>query len=871
MSQISNRFAERALTALQRQNPFALRLAQLASLAVRIDANLLRRLRLEVLPVADVGAEADLWFSDIVASRGSDVLVLDAHARSLLREGLAQEGGRTLDDVIRVTAAAHSQEPEVIQLEERVNGLALRRDPQAIEEIEHELQRALRAMTSLSPSAKEIARWALRAFPSFDPIVRKAKTGQMLGLVASLVLGDQRAATDPVSADVSVEELAWALPPSNERIPVGVELLADGVRFHLSPLQGQTFDVPRTDPLIVSLHWKSADLEIERTLAVKHGCVAHIDGAPEVVEITTLAGDRYALRRVPGTATSEAQTQSGVVPAEVMAECFELELLGGNGPSAVGFAVAPGFAVTVARPFRGVPLVAQLGPEGRQWRTIESDDPQAEILCLAPVGSVTGGLELTEEGGKPSGETERWAIGFTEGTPSPLPVTISIAQQGPDRVRAEVGAAQAGIHLVGAPIVRDGRVWGMVLRPSSAPSNSSPVVRSWVAATSAAIRGVVEAAAKKYGGEANRQAIGWRTLQVRQERDTLHFTLDDGMVLEQPINQGEVRALLGEAAITRPEASARWDKILQDVLRAMIPQDLIDRLGVERRDLLLVVDEQAATYPWELILAAVGGERALSPLIVRQLATPNRAPLVSPAGEGGALIIDAPGTASKSDLVSGDAQQVTEILKQLGLDVSLAGSERPALVISRLFEHPYRLLHVNAYVGEKGILLGAGHFLGSREFSQMKLIPPVVFLNCLPDSAEPRRLDDPVGRLAIELARAGASIVVAVESPSTGPQPATDFAGVFYESLIREGLTFGESLRRAKERTRRDPRGMLWGDHQFYGDPQFRFTPRNQVGGQDSSAHTDQAAASAPPKGSQQQAPAKKKPPAKKKAAKKKK
>src|SRR5262249_24520346 len=46
------------------------------SVAVRIEPELIRAIRLAVLPYLDVAAESDLWFSDLVASRGPDSIVL---------------------------------------------------------------------------------------------------------------------------------------------------------------------------------------------------------------------------------------------------------------------------------------------------------------------------------------------------------------------------------------------------------------------------------------------------------------------------------------------------------------------------------------------------------------------------------------------------------------------------------------------------------------------------------------------------------------------------------------------------------------------------------------------------------------------------
>ena len=61
--------ASTAIDALSRRNPHAFRLAQAVSFAVVVDRALLRAARIAFVPEADAGAEADLWFSNVVKSR----------------------------------------------------------------------------------------------------------------------------------------------------------------------------------------------------------------------------------------------------------------------------------------------------------------------------------------------------------------------------------------------------------------------------------------------------------------------------------------------------------------------------------------------------------------------------------------------------------------------------------------------------------------------------------------------------------------------------------------------------------------------------------------------------------------------------------
>ena len=70
-----------AISLLRLDNPDALRLGELVSLAARIEPELLRAVRLELTPF-DAAAEADLWFSPLVETRTADWIALVPAAAS---------------------------------------------------------------------------------------------------------------------------------------------------------------------------------------------------------------------------------------------------------------------------------------------------------------------------------------------------------------------------------------------------------------------------------------------------------------------------------------------------------------------------------------------------------------------------------------------------------------------------------------------------------------------------------------------------------------------------------------------------------------------------------------------------------------------
>ena len=76
------------LETTEKRFPNAVRLARVVSLASRIEPELLRQARLQLLPSLDAGAEADLWFSPLVQSSTPLALTLRPAVADLLRRAV---------------------------------------------------------------------------------------------------------------------------------------------------------------------------------------------------------------------------------------------------------------------------------------------------------------------------------------------------------------------------------------------------------------------------------------------------------------------------------------------------------------------------------------------------------------------------------------------------------------------------------------------------------------------------------------------------------------------------------------------------------------------------------------------------------------
>ncbi len=284
----------------------------------------------------------------------------------------------------------------------------------------------------------------------------------------------------------------------------------------------------------------------------------------------------------------------------------------------------------------------------------------------------------------------------------------------------------------------------------------------------------------------------------------------------------------------------------------------------EDRNLRLVLDEQTAAFPWELLddrrpwADPLGGEIGLPPAVraglVRQLVQRQfRETVAVPRGPRQALVIGDPRgepTAGFAPLPGAEeeAREVADRLSAAGYAVSrLIGAEvTPELVVAALFDQAWTVVHIAAHgvVGfqplgagdkrrtETGVVLGGGLFLGPAILDQMAVPPLLAFINCChvgkvepnreaEQRAQRERRPDLAAGLAVQLVRMGVRGVVAA-GWEVDDNNGRRFAGRFYDSLLG-GQNFGGAILDARSLIY-DPGGRdnTWGAYQCYGDPDWR-------------------------------------------------
>lgn len=378
----------------------------------------------------------------------------------------------------------------------------------------------------------------------------------------------------------------------------------------------------------------------------------------------------------------------------------------------------------------------------------------------------------------------------------------------------------------------------------------------------------------------------WHRLQVlAPDAGGLSFTFLTQRA-RAPESLVATQAQLVERFVARACAGTTYDaQVNLTLFEMLLPLRLKD--GAElRNNLVLVLDEAAARYPWEMLEdrwsqplsgepaplpADAQGERkprAVSHGMLRQLKTQQgrERPVMAP-GEG-ALVVGDP----ESDFVPlpgarAEAERVQAALGRAGFRVTSLIQRGVEAVVMALHADAYRILHLAGHGVHRerldgreaplcaacgqalpareqarvsGMIIGPGMVLTPADVQQMRRVPELVFINCChlgrTDGAAGRERESDrrqAPRLAANLAVAfiemGVRAVVAA-GWAVDDQAAQTFAEAFYRQMTA-GLAFGEAVRSAREAAWREhPHASTWGAYQCYGDPDFRLQVTGHAG-----------------------------------------
>jgi tetratricopeptide (TPR) repeat protein len=343
------------------------------------------------------------------------------------------------------------------------------------------------------------------------------------------------------------------------------------------------------------------------------------------------------------------------------------------------------------------------------------------------------------------------------------------------------------------------------------------------------------------------EAPGWPIrLRIEATRDEksadgshLKFTLfTEGARAEARLLATE-RAALDRFVGSAIGTTRRNAELATALFQLLLPNELKE--GVQRcNDMVLIVDERSAGYPWEMLQPTQDGPERVAPalngIFVRQLETPTFRSSPTVARDSFALVIGDPsdGKGGWSPLpgAKAEARLVHGALSSRGFGKTelVLGKGGPAII--DVLKRPWQVLHLAGHgVHERGpqkssgMVLGEDLFLTAAIVGQMPVVPELVFINCC--HLGKTRAETPFHQLAAnigaQLMRDGARAVVAAGWAIEDAAAAT-FASVFYERMLA-GETFGRAVREARRACYRDaPFSNTWAAYQCYGDPDFRLT-----------------------------------------------
>jgi hypothetical protein len=295
-----------------------------------------------------------------------------------------------------------------------------------------------------------------------------------------------------------------------------------------------------------------------------------------------------------------------------------------------------------------------------------------------------------------------------------------------------------------------------------------------------------------------------------------------------------------EESITRTS----WDPELARTLFELLLPNSFKNAARDRRSVELVLDEEAASYPWELLVNPQGdGEPAsIRAGMVRRLITPaSLSPNETSASDFALVVGNPPSDMPDLPGASAEARAVADTLDARGFKVTASIEEKGTQVLKAMFgkegsgARGYRILHLaghGVYRGlgsrDSGMVLGTGELFTPSEVERMRFIPELVFINCchlgrVEGGREPgtRHLNRLAANLGTQFIRCGVKAVVTA-GWAVNDSAAELFATTFYEQMLDQRETFGDAVRAARERVKEDfAANNTWAAYQCYGDHSF--------------------------------------------------
>jgi CHAT domain-containing protein len=368
-------------------------------------------------------------------------------------------------------------------------------------------------------------------------------------------------------------------------------------------------------------------------------------------------------------------------------------------------------------------------------------------------------------------------------------------------------------------------------------------------ATAASVIAVAPRVRVLEGGRVNRPANPyasgwWRRIKINegslpggdeQRSEGLEFTVLTDRARTEDFVRGTQRQVI-EPMLQEATRQTGWNEQLSTVLfQLLVPRDLRSYMQ-DHVNVVLVVDEGAANYPWELLAQrSPGGVEPIAVQfgVLRQLQSSSPERRMVPASGRAALIVgDTQSGWSNLPGAQAEAEAVYTRL-QGEYDRTLLEKRDGMTIVSALLSQEFRIVHLAGHGNfdpndptRSGMKIGPDQWITPDILDGMLAAPEVVFVNCchlgaIHGAKEGTPSPQLAASFAVKVMNLGVKAVVAA-GWAVDDRAARTFADRFYQRML-EGERFGDAVLDARRRTKElHPYSNTWGAYQCYGNPDFR-------------------------------------------------
>jgi hypothetical protein len=355
----------------------------------------------------------------------------------------------------------------------------------------------------------------------------------------------------------------------------------------------------------------------------------------------------------------------------------------------------------------------------------------------------------------------------------------------------------------------------------------------------------------------------WQRLEIVPDArgDRLRFiATTDRARAEESLAAGQLR--LADAFIAQACGSAVSNADVAKTLFEMLLPNRLKEGSPDQRDLVLLLDESSARFPWEMLedrWSHTGRPPAVAGGLLRQLKSTEYRAVSAHAYENTVFVVGNPnldGWEVFPDLPGArrEAEAVGRVFHERGYAMVASIDEKAEAILGGLHAKAWRVLHLaghgaHAFAVEpapaaggaalapdaeaearpvrpvSGMVIGRNTFLTPGDVEQMRYVPELVFINCCflgrTQAPGPARYTELAANVGVQFIRMGVKAVIAA-GWAVDDGAALTFAETFYRRLLA-GDAFGDAVRVAREATwSGHPGANTWGAYQCYGDPGYR-------------------------------------------------